>query len=132
MGGHAGRHGPVLSGVLDEITYGASDTPSPWYEFLTEPSGKAVSLKTSVDDEASRDELSDYDISILKDIFESFGHWDRWKLVEYTHRLPEWKDPSGSSFPIDPAFILRTAGVSDEEIKELVGAAEDVWFVTGL
>ena len=57
---------------------------------------------------------------------------NKWRLRDYTHTLPEWRDPHGSSFPIDPADILRGEGRSDEEITSLVEKAEEDWFLDSL
>jgi hypothetical protein len=49
-----------------------------------------------------------------------------------THRLPEWRDAHGSSFPIDPADILRAASRSEEEIEHVARAAEQALFLSEL
>ena len=51
---------------------------------------------------------------------------DRRDPVRYTHGLPEWADPGGSSLDIDVRVILREAGRSDEEIRAIFGQAEAV------
>lgn len=40
----------------------------------------------------------------------------RWDLVQFTHRLPEWKDPQGSSVPISIHELLRGAGLDEDAI----------------
>jgi uncharacterized phage-associated protein len=119
-------HGPVLSRVLDEIHLGDGlERQSAWYDYITEPVDHNVSLKRALE----VDELSDYEIGTLSKTYEKFGSMNKWALVEFTHTLPEWMDPKGSSSPIDPVLILREAGKSDEEIEALVREAEAVWFV---
>ncbi|MEO7995260.1 MAG: hypothetical protein ABI743_12750, partial [bacterium] len=53
---------------------------------------------------------------VLDEIYEEFGHRDRWEVVEYTHSLPEWTDPQGGALPIAIADILRTLGKSEETV----------------
>ncbi|MPZ51023.1 MAG: DUF4065 domain-containing protein [Dehalococcoidia bacterium] len=119
-------HGPVLSGILDEIHLGdGSGRTSVWYEYITEPVAHSVSLRK----DAESDELSDYEMEVLSRSFEKFGHMNRWQLVAFTHKLPEWADPNGSSRPIAPEDILRSVGKSDDEIEALTQEAEAVWFV---
>jgi hypothetical protein len=36
------------------------------------------------------------------------------------HKLPEWKDPHGSSPPIRIAAILKAGGESDDEIRAIM------------
>lgn len=124
-------HGPVLSCTYDLINMGAPEQPgtSPWYEYLTEPTaGYEVRTKK----EAETDELSQYELRLLRETFEKFGRMDKWGLRDYTHTLPEWVDPQGSSLSIDPVNILRSDGRPEVEVAELVRAAEEVWFMRTL
>ena len=124
-------HGTVLSQTLDQINMGEpteTDEPVIWYNYLTEPENYNVSSKG----EPGTDQLSRYELDVLRDTYEKFGQMSRWVLRDYTHTLPEWSDPHGSSFPIEPETILRTSGKSDEEIRELVEEAEEIWFMRNL
>lgn len=114
--------GPVLSEVLDRITWG--DGESVWSEYISSPSNYEVSLTKQEPDE---EELSEYEKDLLLDVFRRFGDWDRWALVRFTHELPEWTDPSGSALPIDARRILESAGKSDEEIEHVSKLAEEIW-----
>ncbi len=60
----------------------------------------------------------------LDEIDQMYGKIDRWSLVDLTRRLPEWRNPRGSCFPIDPADILRASGRSEEEIWRIAQNAE--------
>lgn len=123
-------HGPVLSRTLDQINMGRPISgTSPWYEYLTEPAGYEVSLASILEE---TDELSNYERRVLRETFEEFGNMNKWSLRDFTHTLPEWHDPAGSSRPIDPVDILRYAGVPDATISELVSDAEEMWFVEEL
>jgi uncharacterized phage-associated protein len=122
-------HGPVLSQVLDEIHLGAGvDRHSVWYQSITEPVNHSVSLTSP----AESDELSEYETGLLQRTFEKFGGMNQWALVEFTHSLPEWTDPRGSSLPIDPTTILRLEGKSEDDIEAVVREAEAVWFIRTL
>jgi uncharacterized phage-associated protein len=124
-------HGPVLSRTLDQINMGepvAPEQPSPWFEYITEPNGYSVSAKRANE----VDELSKYEIGVLDSVYHKFGSMNIWVLRDFTHTLPEWSDPHGSSFPIEPADILRASGRSDAEIREIVELAEEVWFMDSL
>jgi hypothetical protein len=78
------------------------------------------------------DRISEVERQILDEIDETFGRIDRWSLVELTHRLPEWRDPHGSSFPIDPADILREESRSEQEIRRIARNAERALFLQDL
>ena len=115
--------GPVLSGVLDLINWGEA---GPWSEYVSAPIGYDVEL---IKDESDFDRLSDLEIEILDDVDARYGKIDRWSLVKLTHALPEWCDPSGSSFAIDPADILRAAGRSPHEIAHVVEGANQALLI---
>lgn len=110
-------YGPVLSTLLSTINQ-ESVAPSvrlAWTEYISEPvHNLEVSLRKP---EPEVDELSRYELSVLTDIYTEFGQKTFGALVDYTHDLPEWEDPRGSSVPIDPAAILREAGWDEDEIQ---------------
>lgn len=112
-------HGPVLSRVYD-CNKAEPTAESFWHKHVTAPSNYEVALREPTDGMS----LSDYEEDVLREVFGLYGHLDRWKLVDYMHTLPEWEDPSGSSYPIDIRVILREAGKSDEEIEYIATLIE--------
>lgn len=121
--------GPVLSGVLDFVTWGPVKR-SPWFDLISEPQGHDVKLKA---DPGKTDQLSDFEVSVLDEVDADFGSMDRWDLIKLLHRtLPEWTDPEGSSYTIDPAQILRAESRSEQEITRLQAEAEHLWFMASL
>ena len=111
-------YGPVLSGVFDFITHGPRDG-SVWFDYVSEPVGYDVAL---VRQDFATDSLSAYEIEVLDEIDEQFGNLDKWALVDFCHTLPEWKNPERSSLMIEPADILRSEEIPEEEIRRI---AED-------
>lgn len=116
--------GPVLSRVLDFITYGRFDAASSWPKYVTPKDGYDVHI---VPGNNETDELSEYEIDVLNEVTAKFGHFDKWKLVDLTHDLPEWTNPSGHSVDIEIGTILRDAGKSDKEIAEIASQSEAIW-----
>jgi len=52
--------------------------------------------------------FSDAEVEALDSVYTKFGKWDKWKLVDYTHRYcREWQDPKGSSLQIPYEAIFR-------------------------
>lgn len=115
-------HGPVLSQILDLINCGPNPDVnlSPWFAAISPRDGYDVRILHDPGVEA----LSEYETEVLDSVYERFGNLDPFKLRDLTHKLPEWKDPEGSSYPIDPVEILRQAGVSDAEIRQIIEEAE--------
>lgn len=120
-------HGPVLSRIYDLAKWGGTDDP--WYEYITERTNYDVALAKP---QPETDELSDYEIAVLRSTYEMYGSLDRFELRDLTHTLPEWTDPEGSSCPIDPVVILRSEGKSDAEIERLSRVAEEMYFLAQL
>ena len=119
-------HGPVLSLTYSRISEGPLETPSPWFDYISAPSGYDVSL---VNPNPETDELSQYELRILDEVDDEFGALDKWVLRDLTHKLPEWVDPEGSSIAIRPETILREYGKPEEEIERMTEEAEDVFFI---
>lgn len=120
-------NGPVTSRILNLIT---EDRPKPiWARYISAPLGD-YEVKLLAD--APTDRLSRAEEKLMQEIFDQYGHRNRWDLIENVmHRLPEWRDPQGSSIPIQIRDILQAAGEREEQIravlKELhsIGNAED-------
>lgn len=114
--------GPVLSRTYNLILEepDPSEPPSYWHKFISSPRDFDVTLLG----EAPNDQLSTAEEAILDDIFTKFGRWNRWDLVRYTHELPEYRDPNGSSIPINLRDILLSEGRTREDVDAILGALE--------
>jgi len=120
-------NGPVTSRILNLIT---EDRPKPvWSEYISAPLGEyEVRLLKS----APTDLLSRAEEKLMREIFETYGHRNRWDLIDNVmHKLPEWKDPHGTSIPISIRDILQGSGEDEAEIRAVLrelqsaGDAED-------
>ena len=120
-------NGPVLSRIYDAIK-GLAPTLRVWRQYISSRQGYEVAVQPGQpipQSLAAYDELSRYDIRILTETHLKYGQYPKWQLVKLLHReLPEWKNPRGSSTPIDPAEILRAAGKSNAEIQRIAREAE--------
>ena len=109
-------HGPVLSITFNKIT-----TPrepgevSYWNTYISEKDGYDVGLV----EVAPVDQLSEAEEELLSEIYRVYGVMDRWALRDFTHTLPEWRDPQGSSQPIKIRDILMAEGFSPDESAEI-------------
>lgn len=108
--------GPVLSKVLNLI----NDEPSPVESSIWASTISSIpSYKVRLNFEIEKNDLSLAEIDVLNAVFNQFGHMNQWELVDYTHTLPEWKDPNGSSIPIDYRDILKAGNKSEEAIGKI-------------
>ncbi len=111
-------HGPVLSQTYDVICNGSRE-PSGWGHWITDESNHDVALRGGFERQ-DLDEINNAVISVMDEIYNQFGHLDRWQLRDYTHdNCPEWEDPHGSSYPIRMRDIFRAVGKSEEEAQKL-------------
>lgn len=112
--------GPVLSEVLNLITEERLGE-SYWKRFISAPQNYDVALVV----EPEFDELSKADVDLIEEIYTQFGYKSRWELVNFTHDLPEWTNPKGSSIPIDYKRVLKAGGKSEQEIFEIISDLEE-------
>ncbi len=116
------QYGPVLSYTLDLInTEPDPGTWSYWHTYISAPRDWEVTLLR----EAPSDQLSKAEEVVLNEVFGEFGRWSRWDLVRYTHALPEYEDPKGSSVPISLHRILVGSGKTEEDAAAIERALED-------
>jgi len=108
-------HGPVLSRTYDLIL-GEPEEDSYWRRFISAPEDYQVRLLGDV----PNDQLSPAQEAILDDVFRRFGGMHKWALRDFTHGLPEYHDPKGSSVPIDLREILLAQGVSEEDARAIL------------
>ena len=101
-------NGPVLSRTYRIIneTY---DQSTEWKSRISDRYDYKVRLLAQ-EQEFDPDWLSDSEIEILNEVFETFGGWDRWELCEHTHEFPEWQNPHGSMIPFSISDILTKMG----------------------
>lgn len=112
-------HGPVLSFTLDRINDERDpDAPSYWHRFISERQGNEVSLLQ----DAPGDALSAAEQNLLRETFDRFGKMSQWQLRDFSHRLPEGRDPQGSRLPIEIRDILLAEGRSLEDVEDIEDA----------
>lgn len=112
------KNGPVLSSTLNLMK--GNIKHEAWSELISPISNHEVKLVKPIEDWDELDELSSSDLSVLEFVFQQHGHKKRWDLVDYTHDLPEWKNPGNSSSPIDQTLTFKAFGNSDEDAQEKI------------
>ncbi|MCY4385365.1 MAG: Panacea domain-containing protein [Nitrospinae bacterium] len=112
-------YGPVLSNTLN-LANGAAiaSVEGGWDSWISPKQGYDILLARKVCDE-DFDELSKADRDILEYVWAKFGDLDEWKISDFTHTLPEWKDPQGTSLPIAYKDVFLALGYEEEQACEL-------------
>jgi uncharacterized phage-associated protein len=121
-------NGPVTSRILSLIT---EDCPKPvWSKYISAPLGE---YEVRLLEQAPTDLLSRAEENLMSEIFEKYGHMNRWYLIDTVmHKLPEWRNPCGSSIPITIREILEAGGEEDHDIRAIIkeihgmGQAEEI------
>lgn len=109
-------HGPVLSFTLDKVNQPVDPKrKSYWHQFISERTNYEVCRVA----DAPNDQLSPAEEALLDAVYGEFGHMTQWDLRDYSHQLPEWHDPNGSSSPILIRDILLGEGLSDADVEEV-------------
>lgn len=116
-------HGPALSLTLNLMDGDTKSAPDGWDDWISDKEDHEVSLRKPVTRE-ELDELSDADVDILETVWNQFGKMNRWEIRVYTHALPEWQDPKGSSHPIPYKDVFHALGRTDKEAEELAARIE--------
>lgn len=117
-------HGPVLSHTYNLIQGAYECGPGGWDAWVADRSGHDVELADSSlirSPEQDLTALSDSDLEVLGETWAQYGHWEKFKLRDYTHSdaCPEWRDPNGSSAPITYFELLRATGYSVDDASAL-------------
>lgn len=124
------KFGPVLSEVHDLIT----EVPSPgeesfWTKHISPPSNYEIELKA----EPGNDELSKAEGKLIDEIFSAYGHYDPFDLVDLLHRtLPEWREITSGSLPLEYREILQLGGVAPEAIEEIESELDNLRLVSSV
>jgi len=111
-------NGPVLSQTYNLIKEGGRI----WSEHISAPFGD-YEIELSGNPPSGK-KLSRAEENILRRVFEQYGHKNRWDLVDYAHTFPEWRDPRGSSIPINVREILEALNESPDEIQATLAEIE--------
>lgn len=116
--------GPVNSYTYSYMTGAAPVRQGDWAEYISPRRAHDLwlSQEVSVDDLS---ELSRADLRLLDETWDAFKDiGDQFDLADWTHEFcPEWKDPNGSSIPIDYATVYKRLGKDDPvELAERVQA----------
>lgn len=124
-------HGTVLRRTLNLLkSHPEPGRPSSWFDYFAERTGRTYEIELVSQPET--DELSRYELTVLREIDEEFGALSQWALRRYTHNLPEWSDPQGSSVTIEPFDILRLEGKSADTIASWAANADELLFMRNL
>lgn len=117
-------HGPVLSMTLNFMDGDVESSPGGWEEWISDKDNHEISLRNQSITRKQLDELSDAEIEVLEAVWNRFGKMSRWEIRDYTHTLPEWQDPHGSSLPIPHKNVFHALGRSEREAEELSARIE--------
>lgn len=125
------KNGPVLSLTLDRINHG-SEKKTYWDKFISDRKDHDIALKVDTQIESDDDllELSENDITVLKQVWFEFGNKSQWDLVDYTHdHCPEWRNPGSSMYPIQYQDLFNALGFSPELSNEIIDQLESQAYI---
>lgn len=124
------KFGPVLSSIYDLIKGNQVDRALPvWNNFI-----RRSDYDVSLIKDPGKDELCEEEEEIIREVYTSCGHYDRFELAELTHDFPEWQKPipENSAIPLPVESILKSIGKSDLEIAEIQKEAAREKYLNGV
>jgi uncharacterized phage-associated protein len=123
------KSGPVVSHIYDLIKGRILNQElRKWRAVFKKRSGNDVSLQDKAA-EVDIDSLSPREVEALDCAFEQIKKLSKGDIASALHQLlPEWRDPKGSSIPIEPQEILKQTE-SAESIAEIEKELDHVFAV---
>jgi uncharacterized phage-associated protein len=117
------QHGPVGSTVKDLLSCDddyLTTKENTYFNRLIKKSGQVSYTAQKLSRKPALDMLSDTDREAVDFIVEKFGGYSSWKLRNYTHRYPEWRQYRD---------LFESSRVKRERIdtKELLSTVDDVF-----
>lgn len=118
-------NGPIPSKTYNLIKSGADPSNSLWSKNI-QTSEYDVRLLNN-NNNIKLKKLSQAEIELLTDLSIQHKDVNRWKLVDYTHTLPEYIKPNpGSSTPISYELLLKKGlNFTDEDILRIAQSLEE-------
>lgn len=116
-------HGPVLVNTLNHINDDAFSSVDGWDTWIGDKANYEVALLRDATPE-TLDHLSKADLDVITGIWSKFGHMGKYQIRDYTHdpkNCPEWKDPKGSSHPIQYKTVFEALGFTPD-VAAVMGA----------
>lgn len=115
--------GPIVSGIYNLMKgEGPMDDQIRWDDVIVRNEPYTITTRKS----ANKGVLSQREKEVLDESAQTIDAI-RGSIPKWLHRhCPEWKDPGKSSIPIDPSTILRLADKSEEEIRRIEEANEEI------
>jgi uncharacterized phage-associated protein len=122
------KYGPVVMTIYNIIK---KNIPASFWKgyILTLPKNSEVMLNGTP---APIRKLSRAEIELIKQIYQKFGGYTGKQLVEYTHHLPEWHDPKGSTIPIQLPDLLSALDYDAENVERIVAEIDQEQAVDAL
>ena len=94
-----------------------------WDNYISAPDNNYVMALIA---DPEDDELSENDVDLVNEIFETYKDKSTRFLIESVHhKLPEWKDVGNSSLIIPYDEVLGQSGVSEDQIETVINDIED-------
>jgi hypothetical protein len=114
--------GPVLRNTCNLFKgIGTAKNLKEWNSYFSETVSNSIHLLRDV----NFDKLSEREMEALEEARQEVNSCAPWDVAKWLHETcPEWRDPHGSSHPIDPTVILRNAGRTEDEILMIEESTE--------
>jgi Antitoxin SocA-like, Panacea domain len=115
--------GPIVSRIYDLMKgKGEESDQIHWDDVIVRKKPFTITIRK----DANKGVLSEREKEVLDEAAQTIDAI-RGSIPNWLHKhCPEWQDPGSSSVPIDPSTILRLAQKSEEEIRAIEEANEEI------
>jgi uncharacterized phage-associated protein len=117
------KYGPVLSNVLELINDEPPESGAGgWSACIVESAPHTVRLQKDPGSAA----LSPAEVELAHQVFDKYGRMNRWRLVDLTHKFPEYRPPDEcrNQWPIRHLDLLKFLGKTQEQAASITRTAK--------
>jgi uncharacterized phage-associated protein len=106
--------GPVVSSILN-LARGKYPHSEYWDQYI-----EKIGINVKIRGEFPKiKKLSPADVKLLTKIFAKYGKYTGFDLADMSEKLPEWRNPGTSSYPIELPDLLKKLHYDTEEIERI-------------
>jgi uncharacterized phage-associated protein len=106
--------GPVVSSILN-LARGLYPHSEYWNQYI-----KKIGLDVKIRGEYPKiKKLSPADIKLLNQIFAEYGKYTEFELANMSEKLPEWRNPGDSSYPLELPDLLKELHYDTKDIERI-------------
>jgi len=119
-------HGTVISESLDTMSLGDEGEWTTWGKYFRAKDARTISMVEC----PAPDLISAREHKIIERVYALFGKMSPKEIRDFTHTLPEYEDPNGSSIAIPLEKLIEAVGRSKEDAQRISEECASIEFLS--